>query len=43
MHNDAASGGEVFHVEVGLDRGLPWEAAKEFKTEVGGPAPRCRH
>jgi hypothetical protein len=37
IHSDAVSGGEVQHVEISLDRGLPWEAALAFKCAwVGG-------
>ncbi|EFN55772.1 hypothetical protein CHLNCDRAFT_51983 [Chlorella variabilis] len=34
IYRDATSGGEVQHVELSLDRGLPWEAALAFKNEV---------
>lgn len=31
IYKDAASGGEVQHVELSMDRGVPWEAAVAFK------------
>ncbi|KAL4451948.1 hypothetical protein ABPG75_007610 [Micractinium tetrahymenae] len=34
IYKDGASGGEVKHVELSMDRGVPWEAALAFKNEV---------
>lgn len=31
VYKDAASGGEVKHVELSMDRGVPWDAALAFK------------
>lgn len=31
IYQDASSGGEVKHVELSMDRGVPWEAALAFK------------
>ena len=31
IYRDAASGGEVQHVELSMDRGVTWEAALAFK------------
>ena len=31
IYQDEVSGGEVFHVELSLDRGVPWDAVLAFK------------
>ena len=31
IYCDAASGGQVHHVELSMDRGVPWDTAQAFK------------
>ena len=39
VHKDPSTGGEVQHVELAIDKGLPWEDAVAYRHAASPPPP----